>query len=116
MWILEAVPQMGAFAVLTLIIGLVPLAMALAYVANPSERRLALMRPLSLAGIFGALTGVFSGFITVLRGIGTTSTLTTGSWQRIAIGAGEALVPVFFGFACLTVAWILVALGMRRTA
>ena len=43
-------------------------------------------------------------------------TLTTGSWQRIAIGAGEALVPVFFGFACLTVAWILVALGMRRTA
>ena len=114
MWILEAVPQMSAFAVLTLIIGLVPLAMALAYVANPSERRLALMRPLS--GSDGALTGVFSGFITVLRGIGATSTLTTGSWQRIAIGAGEALVPVFFGFACLTVAWILVALGMRRTA
>jgi hypothetical protein len=113
---LDAIPQMGVFAVLTMIIGLVPLAMALAYVANPSERRLALMRPLSLAGIFGALTGVFCGFIAVLRGIGATSTLTSDSWRRIAIGAGEALVPVFFGFACLTVAWILVALGMRRGA
>jgi len=116
MWMLDAIPQMGVFAVLTMIIGLVPLAMALAYVANPSERRLALMRPLSLAGIFGALTGVFCGFIAVLRGIGATSTLTSDSWRRIAIGAGEALVPVFFGFACLTVAWILVALGMRRAA
>src|SRR6185312_4553307 len=77
MWMLDAIPQMGVFAVLTLIIGLVPLAMALAYVANPSERRLALMRPLSLAGIFGALTGVFCGFIAVLRGIGATSTLTS---------------------------------------
>jgi len=116
MSLMHAIPQMGGFALLTLIIGLVPLAMAIAYAVNPSERRLALMRPLSLAAIFGALAGVFSGFIAVLRGIAATGTLTVGSWQRIAYGASEALVSVFFGFACLTVAWLLVALGMRRTA
>ena len=28
----------------------------------------------------------------------------------------EALVPVFVCFGCLTIAWLLVALGMRRPA
>ena len=116
MSLMGALSQMGMFAFLTMVIGLVPLGMAIAYAIGPSERRLALMRPLSLAAIFAALTGVFSGFIAVLRGIGVTPSLTTVSWQRIAIGAAEALVSVFFGFACLTVAWLLVALGMRRSA
>jgi hypothetical protein len=114
MTLTDAIHSMGAFALLTLIIGLVPLGMAIAYAVSPSERKLALMRPLSLAAIFGALAGVFCGFILVLRGIGATATFTTVSWQRIAVGASEALVPVFFGFGCLTVAWLLVALGMRR--
>ena len=112
----EAVGQMGLFALLTLVICLTPLAMAIAYAASPSERRLALMRPLSLAAIFAALAGVFIGFIMVLRGIGATGALTAGAWRSIALGASEALVPVFFGFACLTAAWLLVALGMRRSA
>ena len=30
----------------------------------------------------------------------------------MAIGAAESLVPVFVGFACLTVAWLLVAVGL----
>ena len=115
MSLLSAIPQMGVFALLTLIISLLPLGMAIAYAASPTERRLALMRPLSLAAIFGALAGVFNGFIAVLRNISAAGTLTAVSWQRIAIGAGEALVSVFFGFGCLTVAWLLVALGMRRT-
>jgi hypothetical protein len=116
MSMMENLSQMGGFALLTMIISLVPLAMAIAYVTRPSERRLALMRPVSLAAIFAALTGVFSGFIAILRGIAVTGTLTAGAWQRIALGGAEALVSVFFGFACLTVAWLLVALGMRRSA
>jgi hypothetical protein len=30
-------------------------------------------------------------------------------------GLSEALIPVFVGFACLTVAWLLVAVGMSRS-
>ena len=116
MSLLSAIPQMGGFALLTLIIGLLPLVMAIAYAASPTERRLALMRPLSLAAIFGALAGVFNGFIAVLRNISAAGTLDAVPWQRVALWAGEALVSVFFGFACLTVAWLLVALGMRRMA
>ena len=32
----------------------------------------------------------------------------------MAIGAAESLVPVFVGFASLTVAWLLVAIGIGR--
>jgi hypothetical protein len=116
MSMMKNISQMGGFALLTLIIALVPLGLAIAYAASPSERRLALMRPVSLAAIFAALAGVFSGFIAILRGISATETLTAGAWRHIALGGAEALVSVFFGFACLTVAWLLVALGMRRSA
>jgi hypothetical protein len=32
----------------------------------------------------------------------------------IALGASETVVPLFVAFGCLTVAWLVVALGMRR--
>ena len=47
----------GIVSLLSIAIGLAPLAMAAAYFARPTERRLALMRPLSLASLFAALTG-----------------------------------------------------------
>ena len=55
------------FALLTLILGVVPLVMAAVYAIRPTERNLALMRPLSLAGLFAAIAGTLSGFINVLR-------------------------------------------------
>ncbi len=89
--------------------------MAVAYVARPTERRLALMRPLSLAGLFAALTGGVVGFLHVLRGIAVSSEPFADIYHRIAAGGSEALVPTFVGFACLTVAWLLVAVGMSRS-
>lgn len=103
----------GMFAILTLIVGLVPLAMAAVYVLRPTERNLALMRPLSLAGLFGGITGCVMGFINVLR-IFWTRELTDKTYQTMAVGAAESLVPVLVGFACLTAAWLLVAVGMGR--
>lgn len=106
--------QISAFALLTLVIGVVPMVMAIAYAIRPTEWRLALMRPLSLAAIFAAFSGVVSGIVAILRGIGATGEFTTGSFRMIAMGLSEALMPIFVGFGCLTVAWLLVAMGMRR--
>jgi hypothetical protein len=58
----------GWFAKLTLMIDLVPLAMAVIYVIRPTDHHLALMRPVSLAGLFSALTGTVIGTINVLDG------------------------------------------------
>jgi hypothetical protein len=87
--------------------------MAVVYAARPTEQNLALMRPLSLAGLFAAVSGMLSGFINVLR-VFWTRDATTETYHVMAVGAAEALVPVLLGFACLTVAWLVVAIGMGR--
>ena len=105
--------QASLFALLTLILGCVPLVMAVVYVIRPTERHLALMRPLSLAGLFASIAGGVLGFINVLRLVWTRE-LTTETYRVIAVGSAEALVPTLVGFASLTAAWLLVAVGMGR--
>jgi hypothetical protein len=105
--------EASLFALLTLAIGFVPLVMALVYVIRPTERHLALMRPLSLAGLFSALAGGALGLINVLR-FAWTRELTVETYRVAAVGAAEALVTLFVGFAALSVAWLLVAVGMGR--
>ena len=70
------------------------------------------MRPLSLATIFAAPSGSTLGLLNVLRGMGISQ---TPEFSRMSfIGLAEALVPIFFGFGCLTVAWLCVAFGLWR--
>lgn len=101
------------FALLTLMLGIVPLVMAAVYAIRPTERNLALMRPLSLAGLFAAIAGMLLGFVNVLKFYWTHDP-TTETYRVMAIGAAESLVPALVGFACLTVAWLVVAIGMGR--
>src|SRR5688572_1077476 len=104
--------QASLVTLASIFMGVVPLAMGIVYVIWPSEQRLALMRPLSLATIFAAVSGSTLGLLNVLRGMGMSQTPT---FSRVAyIGFAEALVPIFFGFGCLTVAWLCVAVGLWR--
>ena len=84
----------------------------LASVLRPSEQRLALMRPVSLAGLFAALCGTVAGAINVLRLIWTSEGPV--NWAIVAVGSAESLVPLLLAFGCLTVAWLSVAAGFRR--
>jgi hypothetical protein len=101
------------FARLTLILGVVPLVMAVVYASRPTEQNLALMRPLSLAGLFSAVAGMLLGFINVLK-VFWSRDPTPETYRVMAVGAAESLVPVLVGFGCLTVAWLVVAIGMGR--
>jgi hypothetical protein len=102
----------GIVARLSMLVSVFPLGAGLAYLLRPSEQRLALMRPVSLAGLFGALTGTVTGAINVLRGIW----MSEGSvdWRIVAVGSAESLVTLLLAFGCLTVAWLCVAAGLRR--
>src|SRR4029450_10098492 len=97
--------QMGIVAKLTILIGFVPLVMAIVYLVRPSERNLALMRPLSLAGLFAALAGGVLGFINVLRFVWMRE-LTAETYRVMSVGAAESLVSMFVGFASLAAAWL----------
>lgn len=110
---MDMLRQASLFAILTLMLGVVPLVMAVVYAIRPTERHLALMRPLSLAGLFAAMAGGVLGLINVLRFVWTRE-LTADTYRVMAVGAAESLVTLLVGFASLTVAWLLVAVGMGR--
>jgi hypothetical protein len=99
---------------LSMVVTLLPLAAGVAYAIRPSEQRLAVLRPVSLAAIFAALCGSLAGAISLLRMIAVSETPVAP--RLVAPGAAEALVPLFLAFGCLTAAWLCVALGLRRHA
>jgi hypothetical protein len=109
---LEVLANAGVMALASMFVGVLPLMMGVAYALWPNEQRLMLMRPLSLAAVFAAIAGVAVGFINELRFIGRSETVTFS--QQVAVGTAESLVPLFFGFGCLTVAWLCVTLGLWR--
>lgn len=109
---LQMLSQVSIAGLLSLAVGLLPLPFAVAYAIRPTEPRLALMRPLSLASIFAGLSGSLLGAINVLRMIWVRQPpLETGVW---AVGTAEALVPLLVAFGSVTVVWLCTALGLRR--
>jgi len=108
----EALKQASIVALASILMGVVPLVLGIVYAVRPNERRLAMMRPVSLATIFAVLSGTTLGLLNTFRNIGMGQ---TGSFSPVnALAVSESLVPIFFGFGCLTVAWICVALGLWR--
>jgi hypothetical protein len=100
----------------TMLTSLLPLIAAIAYFVKPSERRLVLMRPLSLAAAFAAISGFALGAAIILRGLSAAG----GKPEHpgaVLMGLAENWVPVHFAFGCLAAAWLLIAAGtMRRPA
>ena len=99
---------------LGMLIGLAPLGLALICAMRPTEGRLALMRPLTLATIFAGLCSFVAGLANVLVGIGSSGEMSAATWRNVALGGAETLIPLFIAFGCLTVSWLLVAVGLRR--
>ncbi len=110
----ETFREAGIVAKLSLLLALVPLVAGVAYAVRPTESKLALMRPLCLAGLFASLCGCFAGLLNVFR-FAATSNVPISSGVGL-VGLSESLVTVFVGCGSLTVAWLCVALGMRRQA
>jgi hypothetical protein len=113
MSLIEMLRQMGPAALISMLMGIVPLGFGLLYAARPTEHRLALMRPLSLAtifaGIHGATLGVVNAFVYVANRPSVTFTT-----PAVLVGVAEALTTLVFDFGCLMVAWICVAIGLWR--
>ena len=103
----------GIFAKLGILMAFAPTVTALLYAIKPSERRLALMRPIALAAVFAGLATFTIGAIIVLQGIAVTPDV---NWKTVAMGASEAFVVLFMAFGNLTIAWLLVALGIHRAS
>ena len=109
---MEVIANAGFMALASMFVGVLPVTMGVMYAIWPSEHRLTLMRPLSLATVFAAVAGVALGCINELRFMSRTAQLTFS--PQVAIGLAESLVPLFFGLGCLTIAWLCVTIGLSR--
>jgi hypothetical protein len=104
--------NMGLAALFSIVVSSLPMLAAAAYMFRPTEQRLAMMRPLSLAGIFAGLNGSSLGAINTLRGLWLEP---PRDGRFLAVASAESIVPLYVAFSCLMVAWLCVAVGMRRT-
>ena len=109
---MDLIANAGIVALASMLVGVLPLAMGIVYAIWPSEQRLMLMRPLSLATVFASVAGITGGFIYGLRFVSRSEEIVFS--RIVAIGLAESLVPLFFGFGCLTVAWLCVTVGLAR--
>jgi hypothetical protein len=103
--------EMSLASLFSIIVSFLPLIAAGNYLLRPSEQRLALMRPVSLAGIFAGLNGVSLGAINTLRGLWLEP---PRDMRIIWLGTAESIVPLYVSFSCLMLAWMLVSAGMWR--
>jgi hypothetical protein len=109
---MDLLANAGIMALASMFVGILPLALGVVYAIWPSEQRLMLMRPLSLAAVFAAVSGVALGAINVLHFAFRDGEAAPA--RVIMVGAAESLVTLFFGFGCLTVAWLCVTVGLAR--
>ncbi len=85
---------------------------AILYAIRPTEGKLALLRPFSLAAIFAAVSSAAAGGAVVLQGLAASGP--NPNMSNVLMGWAETLVPIYVAFAFLGVAWLLVAVGLKR--
>jgi hypothetical protein len=110
---MQALLYLGIAAILGLVISGIPLVAAIVFAIRPTASRLELMRPLSLAGIFSALAGLFLAVANSLVGINRHANDTNLTAYAAEVFA-ESTIPAFVSFALLAAAWLVVAIGMQR--
>jgi hypothetical protein len=104
------------------LVGLATLATAGIFAFRPAERTLGIVRPLCAATTYSALAAFFAGVVNGLMGLSRlldTATDAPGSahvWRMAIGGFAESPIPLVAGFAVVSVAWLLVAVGLRRQA
>jgi len=97
-----------------LLICAIPALAAAWFAVRPTERLLSLMRPLTLAAVSSALCSLVLAITNGFLMVSTMQALDLQGVRLVASVVTEGLAPVVASFACLTVAWALVAIGMRR--
>ena len=109
---MEVFANAGLMALASMFVGVLPLAMGIVYAIWPTDQRLMLTRTLSLATVFAAVAGLALGLIDELRFLSRSQAAITS--PQVMMGVAEGLAPLFFGFGCLTAAWLCVTLGLWR--
>ena len=111
--VIHAFLYVSLFAKLTVVVAIGAFGVAVSHVLRPTELKLTLMRPASLASIFATISGVIGGWIALLSSIAATPDGHVPA-SIIYQGLGESLVVGFVSFGLLAAAWLLVGVAVLR--
>jgi len=95
-------------------IGLVMAWTALQFARGADPHRLSILRALTLAIVFAALTGFVTGLISTCRFVLADPEARAAPLAPLLQGFAEACTNLVLGGALAVISWVLVALGVRR--
>ena len=111
--------QAGGFGMwIVLAVGAATLLHAGLFAWRADERRMAIVKALTVATLFSASTALFSNLGAVFY-----KTTQRPEWAEspdfnkiVILGLGESIAPVILASAMLTLTWLIAAVGVRRLA
>jgi hypothetical protein len=105
----------GGWMMFVILAVAVPLLITAAkFARNASPHGLSLIRALTSATIFASIAGVVTDLAAVARNVTAIPELRKDLVDNLLGGFNEAMAPAVLGFSLITIAWILVAFGVRR--
>lgn len=89
---------------------------AVLFVRRPDELRLASLRAMSITTLLSSLVGFIAGVAISFKGVARIPGV-NDRWHLIALkGISEACACLILGLTLLTLAWLMIAIGLRRLA
>ena len=109
--------RLGGFSSwIVLLFGLITLVAAGLYLWRPEQRKLGILRGMTVATAFSVLSGLSANLAAVMFNVSQNP-----KWAKspdmpllVMTGIGESLTTAILGFTVLSVAWLLGAIGNRR--
>ena len=102
------------FSLFSIVISATPMVAGLAFSVRPSAVRLALVRALTLVGIFVSVASLISGIVNVLLFMAGRVPGRPESPAEVYTSAAEILIIPFVSCVFLALAWTGVAIGLRK--
>lgn len=104
----------GFIMIVLLAVGLPLLVVAARFARNADPQRLSLIRALTTALAFAAIAGVASDVMAVCLYVARSPDAQAKPVPILLQGLAESLTPAILAGAIASIAWILVAVGVRR--
>jgi heme exporter protein D len=105
----------GGYAMFVLLaIGIPLVVIAAKFARNASVQRLSLIRALTIALVFAAISGVTSDLMSAAKHIADNPEWLKEPLPVVLEGFGESMTPAILAGSLASIAWILVAFGVRR--
>jgi hypothetical protein len=111
---MTALTNASLFALFSIVIAATPMVAGFAFALRPSAVRLAQVRALTLVGVFVTGAVMLSGGVNVLLYLARQSATLPDPRAELYNSIAEILVIPFIGLVFMALAWVGVAVGLRK--